>query len=357
MTTSGAPPLPAGIERLWPQLMSGTDLHLHQLDWIQQAALFVQLARPDYQAASFLDGRSFSPQTPGGWFEFNAVRQAVLGAPPPAKPLHFIFHMGHTGSTLMSRLLDETGEVFSLREPLALRTFADLLDRRNSDASLASPQAVDEWGEILLRLWSRCAAADRCASLKATSTAGRAAEFLMAARPDARALYLSMAPEPYLAVILGGPSSLMDVRGHAEERARRLIRMLGGIPLALHKATAGQLTALSWVAEAVTRERLAAAVGQRLLKIDFDRFLAGPEHCLDGILDHFGLAGEPGLAGKIATSAAMGRYAKAPEHAYSTQLRNDVMNQARQTHRGEIARGMQLLEEMARDYDEVAALM
>ena len=58
------------------------------------------------------------------------------------RAVHFIFHTGHVGSTLVSRLLDETGDVLSLREPLPLRTLADAMDVLTLPESLAERRAV-----------------------------------------------------------------------------------------------------------------------------------------------------------------------------------------------------------------------
>lgn len=345
------------IERLWPQVMASPELHLHQLDVVQQAGLFVQMPAGAYRAASFLDGRSFSARTLAGRIPLDAIREAVLSGPAPGTPLHFIFHMGHTGSTLLSRLLDESGAVQPLREPLALRDLAAMHDKRADPASLMSPEGLDACIEIMLRLWARCREGRRCAVLKATSSAARTGGVLMAARPAARAVYLSMAREPYLAVILGGPASHVDVRGHAEERMRRLADFLGPPDKPLYAFSPGELAALSWATEALTRERLRDAVGERLLKLDFDAFLSDVPAYMLRVLKHFNLPGGEELAGRIARSPALGQYAKAPEHAYSSQLRADVIRQSMQQNRAEIARGMALLDAMAGKYKEVAKLL
>lgn len=349
--------LPQAIERLWPQVVASPELHLHQVDFVQQAGLFVRMEAGAYRSASFLDGRSFGPRTVGGWIPLERIRETVLARQAPASPLHFIFHMGHTGSTLLSRLLDETGDVQPLREPLALRTLAGLHDTRDEPASLASGREVDDLTEVQLRLWARCRDGRTRAIVKATSSAARISVTLMAARPHARAVFLSMAPEPYLAVILGGPNSLLDVRGHAEERMRRMMRMLGSPPRPLHALSPGELIAASWVTEALTREDLRRAVGERMLAVDFDSFLADIRGAMDSILAHLGIEGGPELAERIARSPALGRYAKAPEHSYSSQLRADVIRTSRAENGAEIRRGMALLETLAGDHTQVAEVL
>ena len=60
------------------------------------------------------------------------------------RPLHFIFHTGHVGSTLVSRLLDETGAVLSLREPSPLRTLAETSDALHLPESRIGQARFDE---------------------------------------------------------------------------------------------------------------------------------------------------------------------------------------------------------------------
>jgi hypothetical protein len=318
--------------------MASPELHLHQIDLVQQNGLFVQMNPGAYRAASFLDGRSFNHQTLGGWIPFQQIQQTVLQGALPESLLHFIFHMGHTGSTLISRLLDESGVVQSLREPLVLRDLAVMHDRKKDSDHLLSPQDVDAWTEIMLRLWSRCRPGRQCAIVKATSSTARVAAELMRARSSARAIYLSMAAEPYIAVILGGPASLMDIRGHAEERMRRLTRFLGQEPKPLHELSPGELVAASWVCEALTREQIRQSAGERLLCLDFDEFLGDIPAAIRRLLVHFGLPGGEDMTNRIATSPALGQYAKAPEHAYSSRLRADVIQDSRQRNSVEIGR-------------------
>jgi hypothetical protein len=355
--TSGPDHTANAINRLWPEVIASPELHLHQLDVVQQAGLFVQMPAGAYRTASFLDGRSFSAETLAGWIPFHVVRDTVLSGPVPGTPLNFIFHMGHTGSTLLSRLLDETGAVQPLREPLVLRDLAAMHDHREDPASLVAPQDLDAWDEIMLRLWARCREGQQCAVLKATSNAARIASALMTARPFARAVYLSMARQPYLAVILAGPASLMDVRGHAQERMRRLIKILGPPDFPLHALSPGELVALSWVVEALTREHLRTAVGDRLLTLDFDHFLEDMPASMAAVLAHFGLPGGTELADRIARSPTLGQYAKAPEHAYSSQLRADVIRRSMQHNRTEIARGLALLDSLGKEHGRVAELL
>ncbi len=144
-----------------------------------------------------------------------------------ARPLHFILHTGHVGSTLLSRLLDTTGSVLSLREPLPLRTLAEAHDVLGQPESLLSEPQFELVLDTFVRLWSRGYTATRCVVLKATSAAARVAPVLLRRNAASRAVYLNLRAEPYLATLLAGPNSPVDLRGHGAERMRRLRTRIG----------------------------------------------------------------------------------------------------------------------------------
>lgn len=337
--------------------MTSPELHFHQFDAIKQGGLFVEMPPGAYRAASFLDSRGIPPQAVAGWFSWQQIRQAVLQGNAPEGALNFIFHIGHTGSTLLSRLLDETNAVQSLREPLVLRELADLHDERDLPSSLMSRAEIDALTETLLRLWSRVGEGRHCTVVKATSNTARIADILMSARPNARAVCLTMVADKYLAVVLGGPASFADVRAQAGERMRRMQRQLGEAPKAVSEMSPGELVAASWVTENLTHQALAEQAGERVLKVDFDELLARPVPMLEQVLGHLGIPGGAEAAASMAHSPIMGRYAKAPEHAYSSRLRDEVIHQARQQHGTEITRGTRFVETLAKRYEPVAKLL
>ena len=86
------------------------------------AVQFVRLTAADYAAASFLDGRMLAPGTPTAAVPWAEVRPAAATL---SVRCHFIFHVSHVGSTLLSRLVGQHPALFSLREPAVLRFLAD----------------------------------------------------------------------------------------------------------------------------------------------------------------------------------------------------------------------------------------
>jgi len=326
-----------------------------KLDFLQARVLFIRMSREDYAAASFLDDRILTAQTQGGWIPHAQVAPRLANA--PRLPLHYIFHAGHTGSTLVSRLLDETGLVHPLREPQTLRQLAEAGDTAGQPDSLLSEPDFDAWLNTQIALWRRGFPGAAAVILKATSSAARLGGLLMDASPESRAIHLNLAPEPYLATLLAGPNSPIDLRGMGGERIRRLTEFLGEAPGALHGLSLGELAAMTWLTERLTQARLSAAQRGRVRAFDFDALLADIPGCLSAIAAHFGLAVAPDYAARVAASPALARYSKAPTEAYSPALRAQILSQARTAHANEIRAGLAWLERLGGAHREVAAIL
>ncbi|HEX4304038.1 MAG TPA: hypothetical protein VHZ78_14670 [Rhizomicrobium sp.] len=317
-----------------------------KLDLARAEVLFLALDENAYRQASFLDDRLLTPDIPVRWERLGDVAQAM---PTGARPLHFIFHSGHVGSTLLSRLLDEVEGVLPLREPTPLRTLAEAAD--------TDRPGLDETLETFLRLWERGFATTRTVVLKATSSAARLAPRLLAQRPQARAVCLNLPAEPYLATLLAGPHSLADLNWHGPERLQRFKAFLGESKASLGMMSLGEMAAMSWLVERLTQQRIRDAFGARVLMLDFGALLAEPGETMASVLAHFALPASPGYRDGVAQSPVLTRYSKAPEHAYSTALRARVLDEARRVHADELKRGLRFLDTLAARHASVAEIL
>lgn len=323
-------------------------------DPVMERVLLVRMREQSYRAASFLDDRILTPAVQGFWSPYAEIEKA-MATPRLSKPLHFIFHAGHVGSTLLSRLLDEAAPTLSLREPLPLRTLADAHDVADSAHSLMSASALAAHIETFLRLWSRGFPASEAVVLKATSSAGRLAPGLLDASPNSKAVYLNLAPDPYLATLLAGANAIYDLRAHAPERVRRLENLLGEPPLILHAASIGELAAMSWLAEKSAQMCAGTAADTRVLNLDFEHMLSHLDETMTNVAAHFALPA-PDLD-SLARSPALTRYSKAPEHAYSPALRAELLAQARREHAAELKKGLDWLDKLAKRHAAAATLL
>src|SRR3990167_10325132 len=97
----------------------------HMADLANDRVLIALVSEADYRAASFLDQRLLTDRIGREWLPWDALPDLGAAAPSP----DFIFHIGHVGSTLVSRLLAEASDVLPLREPMLLRTLAQAAER------------------------------------------------------------------------------------------------------------------------------------------------------------------------------------------------------------------------------------
>ena len=264
------------------------DLSVHRIDLARSAAQLLQVSEAQLRAASFLDDRLVQPDMLVQWVPLQSLVDAGFKAGPGAT-LHCIFHAGHAGSTLMSRVLDGVDGVLGLREPQVLRQLAETLDTLHSPESFVSPDSFRALVEAQANLWARGFKGTQCVVLKATSHAVRLGPVLLGVRPTTRSISLSLKPEVHITGLLAGPTPFQDLRSQAPERFRRLRAMGIDVQTPLYRLSPGQLAALSWLTEAASQSVLSQVAGGRNLPVDFDDFLRDVPSGLHRVLGHFGL--------------------------------------------------------------------
>jgi len=211
--------------------------------------------------------------------------------------------------------------------------------------------------DTMQRLWSRGYDWTRGVVVKATSSTGRAARPLLQARPDARAIYLNVRAEPYLATLLGGANSAADLRGHGPGRMRRLQQRLRAPPAPLHGLSIGELAALGWLVETMSQQEAVRHFPERVLALDFDGLLADLAAGMERILVHFGLPRDARYFAGIAGSPVLQRYSKAPEVPFPPGERTARLEDSRRQNRDEIRKGLAWLGKLAQAEAAVAAVM
>lgn len=322
-------------------LARSPELFPFALDRRGDAVTLLRLSRTDYEEASFLDGRIAAAARPARTLPFAELARAVEEA-ELAERCHFIFHLGHVGSTLLSRLLGRHPAIFSLREPDILRTLAQGFIGRPPEKYLL----------VFLKLWSRTFEPSARALVKTTSFVSDLAPEILGRPYAPRALAMGVAPETYLATIFGGPNAPAEARALAPSRLARLERRLGR-RIETSNFGMGEWVALGWACEATALAAATAAAGNRVLILDFERFLDDPEQGLARAFAHFGIDAEPDGIRLILSGPEMRTYSKAPEHAYDTALRRTVLEQGRTQHAEEIRRGLDWLEQTSRRHEQV----
>jgi hypothetical protein len=306
-----------------------------KLDLVGRRVLFLRLDAAQRREAAFLDDRALPANADGAWVPLDAVLARDVAAVPSADA---IFHIGHCGSTLLSRLLDSWPQVQGLREPLPLRTLAEAWPTLQQPQSRLSPQQAPHLLRALWSRWSTALAPHARSVVKATSSCNGLIETLLAQQPKMRAILIDMPLRPYLATLLKSPASVIDAASAAGERMHELHSRGLGDGVALHALSLPQQCAMGWLAERIRFDAVARGEhAARVLRVDFERLLAQPEHELRRIAAHLQL--DPAGVAPALAAPAWGRYSKAQSHGYGRDDRAHDLALALQRHGDEISEG------------------
>jgi hypothetical protein len=288
-----------------------------KLDLERARVLLVRLDEQSRDAAAFLDDRVLVQGVEAYWIPLE--RWLEFPRDPQART-DWIFHIGHCGSTLLTRLMQHWPDVSMLREPGALRDVAAWSVGKRVDA-----------GRLLERLacdWARASQESRTV-VKATSSCNVLVEAALGLHAANRAIWLDMAAEPWLATLLKSADSVRDAIAATPERARwvagddhRLVQELLALPPV-------RQCAFGWHVEEQRREKLlAGSHGPRVLHLDFDRLLDDPESTLRRVAAHLDL--DPARVSDAMASPWWRRYSKSAAHAYDAHAREADLRLARE---------------------------
>lgn len=295
------------------------------------AFLLVRLEEADYRAASFLDQRILQSNPPRASCTAATLMRAASELAPAA---HYIFHIGHVGSTLLSRLLGEDRRFFSVREPALLRLFA------------AQPRACPIALPALLALLSRSWRPQQRAVIKASSFVSERAQRVLDLTPGSRAVLMYTPAVTYLRSIFGGPNSRIESRALAPSRLARLRRRLAPVDIPEPRSE-GEGIAMSWLCETTALCQAAEAFSARICWLEFEQFLVDPRAGLAKAFTGLGASPDEPVIDVALTGPLLRQYSKAPDHAYDRALRRLVLESADREHGEEIRKGMLWLTTLA----------
>lgn len=320
-----------------------------------KSGILVRLTEAQFRAASFLDQRVLLPETERDLAPWDRLAAASEELPAHRGP-DFIFHLGHVGSTLISRILGDHPQILALREPPWLRTLTDAAVMNvNGELWPGLPRA--DAITVLTKLSARVFRAEQRVTIKATSFASELAPSLLAASNDARILALVASPQIHMTTLLAGENSKREVDAMGPSRLLRLSRRAPDLAAKWQNLSTGEKCAATWLSEMASIATALNAAGTAGLAIDFDRFLTNPREVLAAILAHFRAETSSSRLDELAASPHMTRYSKAQSYEYSPQLRRQLLNEAWTNHADEIRKGLNWLQRTIASSPPLAALL
>ena len=314
---------------------SSRDVFIHQIDALNARALLVRLSAEQLKAASFLDDRIIAPGVEAAWVPLVELDAAASRAPKFVGGM--IFHIGHCGSTLISRLVEEATGARSLREPAILRTLAQLLAAADDGAGLWPWEKISASLQTALNV----AGGGAPSIIKATSYCGDLAAMISATR-----LFCFVVPATYIASMMSGANPT-DLKLHAALRLKRLRRITGDAIADLHALSPGEMAAMSWACECAAALASTNAPDAKFMSVDFDRFLENAANWLTAIIAHLGLSADAARINTVLSGPLMRSYSKDFSFAYSPTDRREIVAENLAAHRAEVERGLSWLSRQA----------
>lgn len=337
----------------WTERLSERpEIFPHQLNLVNDSVLLVNLSASEIRAASFLDQRVLKPAMKGQWVPWATVVNQFREAPKNRFPA-YLFHVGHCGSTLVSRLLEFAVDTQCLREPLPLRILAqDVADYDDGRSFLDRP-AQRKRLELLSRMWGRGA---RHTVIKATSICTGLLPHIRSQESVAKSAFIYNCAETHLATLLAGQNALTDLRGFAQLRLQRL-QKITSLDTRLSQMTPGQLAALSWLSETSVINRSLEKYPGQIALVEFESFLQAPAENLARLFHHFDIAASHETVEKAVCSSVLQTYSKAPEHKYNAETRAAILEDSRSRFGQEIRAGLAWLEKLASQSETITGVM
>jgi len=334
------------------RIATSPELYLLRLDFLTLRGCLVPMTEESYKCSSFLDVRMTRPTNEEIAIDHRQL--ARLSRRLPRRPLQFIFHIGHCGSTLLTRMLDEVDGYFVLREPPLLRVLADAARQLGHPDCRMRP---DDWMDIrnlLLALLSRTWRAHETAVVKPQSHCNNIMKSLLDWVPQSRGILLYIDLESYLATMLR-PKPREDTREFVAVRVTDFHRELDANFASRSELSEAEQTALIWLIQMYEfRQALSdPELGQRVMPLNFDDLLADPRSGLTKVCEFLGTPlSEAGSSAALAPRI-LHRYAKSPEVPLNAERRNEMLDEARHKYASEIAQGIAWARSMFKLYPEL----
>ena len=333
-------------------LFDSPELFPARLDLAADRVRLTPMTAASYARSPFLDERI--ERSGGGDLGMSLAElvEAYRRIDPPRRPAHYLFHIGHCGSTLLSRMLGEVDGILSLREPPPLHALAQ---QRRTQGS-ADDKGWRDAFDLTVHLLSRTFDAREVALVKPNSHANNLLAELMSWHADSRAILLYVDLETYLATMLRPPARRETVRAVGESRLADFRQRTGdGGPDALDDA---RRAALVWLVQ--MREFVdvldSPQLRPRARAIEFGAFLSRCREALAAAAAFLGRAADGAALDRAFDPALAGQYSKRPGRTFDAAARAGMLESARHAHAGEIAAGMEWAAAVCARYPEFQPL-
>ena len=328
---------PVSPEVLIDALVADPSLLLQNIDLVGGGSMFVRITEEIYKASMFLDNRLQvkNPQThiTNLWPLAELVGKRI----PEQAPLNFVFHVGHCGSTMMSRMLEDLGGVLALREPLPLRWLAGAARELNTPLAQLDEDRYLQLQTLLLRLYARTYRNSDTALIKATSDCSFIADRLLATHPSNKAVLLYVSLDTFLTGMLRSDLRRQETLQFSQSRLHDLHSVIGAEHIRLFELDVAQKTAVSWLANVALLHKLTEQKSaEQCLFMNFETFLSEPVPFFKKMTEFLQMDVGDKQIEQVVFGPIIQAYSKDPNFPYNPAARAAELNEARQKYGEEI---------------------
>lgn len=300
------------------RFFSRPDLFL--MEFTAHGGNLVPMDRESYLRSIFTDRGRIVPARQAAWeVGLTDLLQGYESHAPRRRPLNYVFHVAHCGSTLLARALDIADRTLVIREPFALRQLG-----ADAAAQPGGPRDPDDWSRrlglvsgLLGRTWGPAQAAIVKANVPVNFIIPR----LMQLEEGNRGILLYAELERYLVSVLKSPMHqrwVMNVLGHI---AGAVMTTAPFDKINLAAMTPPQAAACLWL---VQMYRFADALSgePRLKSLNCEDLFSRPFDTLTAAFAHFDIEIDEEDVRAIIDGGLFGRHAKIPDRPYDKDTRD-----------------------------------
>ena len=319
------------------QLWDTPNWLIKSVDFRRGLASFVETDEEGYREAAFLDNRLDRVLSDEKVIHLKELWPKAVQTKMAQPSLNFLFHVGHCGSTLISRMLGDLPGCFALREPPVLMALAR-----------SAPQGLPHWEricDVVMALLARTYRQEDSALIKPASHANVLLRHFLQWKKSSRGILLCVDLESYLATMLQ-EHHRGETREAFQWRQAGLKRLAGNIP-DLDALNDARCSAMIWLIQ--MKELLEAHGDENLntLWLSFDKFLAEPTSTISKISDFLDLPADHEKIRQVTLHSPLLRsYSKNVQVSYTAESRRAGLQASRRQHAEEIDEAMCWLEQI-----------
>ncbi len=339
------------LSSIWAQ----PEWQLFHVDVVQQTFKLAYVEEQVYRDASFLDARALRPQQ-----QLVDCRLDHLSSSfPEADTLvdaGFIFHIGHCGSTLLSRVLSAHESVLPLREPLPTLALSNLQRSLGAPTCWIDSVQMQAMQAAVLNSLRRPFSKNSFALVKLNSSCNNLILPILSARKEERALCIYLTLERYLSAMFLGGAQVYDVRSQAVDRVQDWMNIPGAEPLMLSQLSVLQMAAISWMSSMYYFLSGFESAQTRVRLLDFEKFLLDPEPTIGELSEHFQI--QDNRIDFVSAYGSLARsYAKDPKREFNGEVKQRQLAQVKLNYAKEIASIIDWTQKIIEENDHLHALV